>query len=31
MHGKIDSLNASVSGSVLLFEVARQRLATPHP
>lgn len=30
MHGKIDSLNASVSGSVLLFEVARQRLATPH-
>lgn len=30
MHGKIDSLNASVSGSVLLFEVARQRFATPH-
>lgn len=31
MHGKIDSLNASVSGSVLLFEVARHRLATPRP
>jgi TrmH family RNA methyltransferase len=27
MHGVIDSLNASVSGSILLFEVARQRMA----
>jgi tRNA G18 (ribose-2'-O)-methylase SpoU len=27
MHGKVESLNASVAGGILLYEAARQRLA----
>lgn len=29
MQGKIDSLNASVAGGVLMYEIARQRLGIP--
>lgn len=29
VHGQVDSLNVSVAASVLLFEAARQRAATP--
>lgn len=31
MRGVVDSLNASVSGSILMFEVARQRSQRPDP
>lgn len=31
MRGKINSLNASVAGSIILYEVIRQRGTTPHP
>lgn len=31
MRGVVDSLNASVSGSILMFEVARQRSRRPDP
>jgi tRNA G18 (ribose-2'-O)-methylase SpoU len=29
MHGRIESLNAAVAGSVVLYEVLRQRGETP--
>jgi len=31
MRGKVNSLNASVAGSIILYEVIRQRGTTPHP
>jgi 23S rRNA (guanosine2251-2'-O)-methyltransferase len=31
MRGKINSLNASVAGSIILYEVIRQRGNAPHP
>ena len=31
MKGKVNSLNASVAGSIILYEVMRQRKYNPHP
>jgi 23S rRNA (guanosine2251-2'-O)-methyltransferase len=31
MKGKVNSLNASVAGSIILYEVTRQREHNPHP
>lgn len=31
MHGQVESLNAAMAGTVILFEAARQRRSTPHP
>jgi 23S rRNA (guanosine2251-2'-O)-methyltransferase len=31
MKGKVNSLNASVAGSIILYEVIRQRAHIPHP
>ena len=31
MHSRVESLNAAMAGTVILFEAARQRRSVPHP